>query len=125
MEITESQTARMLTNCKTDKAFVESNNGGKGFSRNVESLMRESGNTHTQVEWFHQGENKMARILSASTNVTNCIIWPKGWQDIWPQVYHDLTNASRTRKMVHDDLEDGLSGVVEKIISPEKTFIIM
>jgi predicted phage terminase large subunit-like protein len=125
MEITESQTARMFTKTKTEKAVVEANNGGLGFSRNVERLMRESGNTRTVIENFHQSENKMARILTNATTATNCVRFPEGWQEIWPTAYHDLTNASRTRKMVHDDIEDALSGVCERILAPQNTFAII
>jgi len=122
MELTEPQSALMLTNNKVNKAVIESNNGGRGFARNVEKLMRDNGNTFTQVEWFHQGENKMARILSNATSVTNCLRFPKNWKEAWPQVYGELSLASRTRKMAHDDIEDALTGVIEKIIGTKKSF---
>lgn len=116
MEVTERDAATMLTRLKCDRAVVEANSGGRGWARSVESKMRESGNTHTVVEWFHQTENKMARIISNSTSVTNCIRFPKGWETTWPQIYQELRSASRTRKMVHDDLEDFLTGIVEKLL---------
>jgi predicted phage terminase large subunit-like protein len=124
MEYTENATARMLTNLKCDKAIIESNNGGRGFARAVEKLMREMGNTHTVVEWFHQGENKQARILSQSTAVTNCIIMPKKWQDIWTQFYYDIMHLSRGGKWARDDAPDFLSGVIEKILAPPQDFHI-
>jgi predicted phage terminase large subunit-like protein len=122
MEKTEPQSAIMLTKNKVNKAVVESNNGGRGFARNIEKIMRDSGNTFTQVEWFHQGENKMARILSNATSVTNCLRFPSGWQEVFPQVYRELVLASRTRKMVHDDIEDCLTGVIEKILGNNTKF---
>jgi hypothetical protein len=67
----------------------------------------------------------MARILTNATTATNCVRFPEGWQEIWPTAYHDLTNASRTRKMVHDDIEDALSGVCERILAPQNTFAII
>ena len=41
------------------QALIESNNGGRGFARAVQSLARD-----VRVEWFHQSGNKEARILS-------------------------------------------------------------
>ena len=122
MEKTEPDTANMLTVNKVEKVVIESNNGGRGFARNIERIMREAGNTKTRVEWFHQGENKMARIISNATSVTNCLRWPEKWATIWPGVYRELTLASRTRKMVHDDVEDGVTGVVEKILTKNASF---
>ena len=116
MERTEPETANMLTRNKVNKVTIESNNGGKGFARNVERIMRDMGNTSTQVEWFHQGENKMARILSNATSVTNCLRWPDKWDIMWPSVYREMTLASRTRKMAHDDIEDCATGIIEKVI---------
>lgn len=116
MEITEQSVAKLLTAHKVSKVFIESNSGGRGFARNVERIMRELGNLHTYVESFHQSENKMSRILSNSTNVVNSIIWPDDWQTRWPKEYQELRSASRTRKMLHDDLEDMLTGLVEKCL---------
>lgn len=123
MEITERQAAIMLTNTKCDKAIIEANNGGRGWSRSVERIMRdELHNSRTMVEWFHQGENKMARILSNSSSVTNCLRFPKNWREVWPQVYNELTMANRMRKMLHDDIEDCATGVCEKIIGSTVKF---
>ena len=116
MDITEPQTARMLTENKVSKCHCEANNGGEGFSRNIARLMRELGNTATYVQSFTQTQNKMSRILSNATNVTNCLIWPEGWQNKWPQVYQEFRSASRTRKMLHDDMEDCATGCVEKCL---------
>lgn len=116
MEITERDAAVMLTKESCEKAVIEANNGGKGWARSVETKLREMGNSKTRVEWFHQGENKMARILSNSTAVTNCIRMPEAWATIWPQFYRDISLSSRTRKMAHDDAQDFLTGVIEKII---------
>jgi phage uncharacterized protein (putative large terminase), C-terminal domain len=116
MEITEPQTAKMLTDNNTTKVYVESNSGGRSFARAIERIMRENGNPHTYVEWFTQTANKMSRILTNSANVTNCLIWPEGWKDRWPQVYAEFRNASRTRKMLHDDIFDAATGLCEKCL---------
>lgn len=117
MESTEPRVARMLSARKTSKAYIESNNGGRGFARSVERIMREEGNLSTVVEWFHQTENKMARILSNATTVNNCILFPQGWKNIWPTLYAAVTSLGRQTKWLHDDAPDCLTGIVEKSLS--------
>lgn len=115
MEQTEPDTARMLTGANCNLARVESNNGGRGFARNIERLMRESGNRKTRVDWFHQSENKQARILSQATNVCNCILVPQGWALRWPEFHAEVTHLGRSGKWVHDDAPDMLTGIVENL----------
>jgi predicted phage terminase large subunit-like protein len=117
MEVTEGQAAYMISTKKTQKAWIESNNGGKGFARNVERLCREIAKySGCQFNWFHQGQNKVARILSTSTNVCNSIKFPHDWHTRWPDFYRHVTSAGRTTKWVHDDAFDLLAGIVEKSI---------
>ena len=59
MEVSEPLVAEMLLRSDTRQAAVESNNGGRGFARAVQSLA-----PGVRIEWFHQGGNKEARILS-------------------------------------------------------------
>ena len=121
MEITEPQTAAMFIEHKVNVADIESNNGGKGFARNVETIMRERyGWNRTKVQWFHQSANKMARILSASTGVMNHLYFPVNWKDRWPEFYEHITTFQREGKNAHDDAEDALSGVWEKLEANKK-----
>ena len=121
MEITEPQTAAMFIEHKVNVADIESNNGGKGFARNVETIMRERyGWNRTKVQWFHQSANKMARILSASTGVMNHLYFPVNWKDRWPEFYEHVTTFQREGKNAHDDAEDALSGVWEKLEANKK-----
>lgn len=113
MEITEPAVAEMLTKDHVGYSNIESNNGGRGFARNVISNLRKLGNRHTNVRWFHQGENKMARILSNSTGVMNNIYFPINWEDKWPEFAKHLKHYVRTGKNQHDDAEDCLTGVYE------------
>ena len=113
MEITEPAVAEMLTKDHVGYSNIESNNGGRGFARNVISNLRKLGNRHTNVRWFHQGENKMARILSNSTGVMNNIYFPINWEDTWPEFAKHLKHYVRTGKNQHDDAEDCLTGVYE------------
>ena len=113
MEITEPATAKMLTKHKVGCAIIESNNGGRGFARNVERECRERGNNHTTVKWFHQGQNKVARILSNSTGVMNNVYFPINWQDRWPEFATDISKYQKEGKNAHDDAPDCLTGVYE------------
>lgn len=113
MEITEPATADMLTRNNVGYALIESNNGGRGFARNVQRECKERGNNHTVIKWFHQGENKIARILSNSTGVMNNVLFPVGWQDRWPEFAKALTTYQKEGKNAHDDAPDCLTGVYE------------
>ena len=113
MEITEPATADMLTRNKVGNALIESNNGGRGFARNVERELRERGNYHTEIKWFHQNKNKVARILSNSTGVMKNILFPVNWQELWPEFANDLLKYQKEGKNAHDDAPDALTGVYE------------
>ncbi len=113
MEITEPETARMLTANNVGCAIIESNNGGRGFARNVERECRERGNKHTNIKWFHQSKNKIARILSNSTSVMNNVYFPVNWQDRWPDFSRDIKKYQKEGKNEHDDAPDCLTGVYE------------
>ena len=91
MEYTEPKTAEMLTKNNTDWADVESNNGGRGFARNVSRECREINNTRTFVNWFCQTENKQVRIFTKSSDVNNMTFFPVGWEKKWPEFYNAIT----------------------------------
>ncbi len=116
MEITEPKTAEMLVKNKTNKARIESNNGGRGFARNVEKLIWEKHNTRSVViTWFHQSENKMARILSQSSFVQEHIYFPVNWKDRWPTFYKHITSFMKEGKNKNDDAPDTLTGIAENV----------
>ena len=113
METTEPATARMLTANNVGCAIIESNNGGRGFARNVERECKELGNRHTNIKWFHQSKNKEARILSNSTSVMNNLYFPVNWEDRWPDFARAIKKYQREGKNEHDDAPDALTGVYE------------
>lgn len=113
MEVTEPATAEMLTRNNIGCALIESNNGGRGFARNVQRECKELGNKHTVIKWFHQSENKMARILSNSTGVMNNVLFPVGWQDRWPEFAKSMQKYQREGKNANDDAQDCITGVYE------------
>ena len=113
MEITEPATAEMLTRHNVGCAIIESNNGGRGFARNVERECIERGNGHTVIKWFHQSQNKAARILSNSASVINNVLMPINWRDRWPEFATAIMSYQREGKNAHDDAPDALTGVYE------------
>ena len=113
MEITEPATAQMLTINNVGCAIIESNNGGRGFARNVEKECKSLGNRHTNIKWFHQSKNKIARILSNSTSVMNNVYFPVNWEDKWPEFARDIKRYQKEGKNEHDDGPDALTGVYE------------
>ncbi len=111
MQVTEPLTARKLFENHVNSAKIESNNGGKGFARNVERLLWENHKTRQiNIEWFHQTENKMARILTGATFVENHVYFPKGWERKWQDFYVALTTFTKDGKNKHDD---GVEALVE------------
>ncbi len=116
MEVTEPETARILHENKVNVADIESNNGGRGFARQVERHLRENHNSNrTRVSWFHQSQNKQARILSNATWVMDHIYYPVNWRDKWPEYYKAMTTYQREGKNKHDDGPDATTGVAEKL----------
>ncbi|WP_201260029.1 phage terminase large subunit [Tissierella sp. P1] len=114
MEITEPHTAKILYENEVNKADIESNNGGRGFARAVERILKEKyGSNKTRVKWFHQSKNKQARILSNSTWVMDHIYYPINWRDKWPEYHKAMTTYQREGKNKHDDAPDATTGVAE------------
>ncbi|XAO13757.1 terminase large subunit [Terrisporobacter phage TVCOM_ph1] len=122
MEVTEEQTAKILYENKVNVADIESNNGGRGFARNVGSILNDKLKTnYTTIRPFHQSGNKQARILSNSTWVMEHIYYPCNWKDKWPEYYKAMVKYQRTGKNKHDDAQDATTGVVEKIANKNNT----
>lgn len=115
MEVTEPLLASRVNQLRVNKVVVESNNGGRGFKRNVERISREEGNSFTVFTSFTQTKNKMARILSASTGVMQNVLFPVDWKDRFPEFYKEISEYQRTGKNEHDDGADTLTGVYERL----------
>ncbi|HGK0875621.1 TPA: phage terminase large subunit [Streptococcus pneumoniae] len=116
MEVTEPLLARKLVENEVNLCWIESNNGGRGFARNVERLMRENhGTNQTTVKWFHQSKNKQARILTNATWLMEHVYFPEGWRNRWPELYKSLITYQREGRNAHDDAQDALTGIAEKI----------
>ncbi len=114
MEVTESETARRITNHGVQEAIIESNNGGRSFARKVEELCRTVFvNRKTAFRWFFQDKNKNERIFHNSNEVQNLTFFPEGWEHLWPKFYEAITHFSKIGKNAHDDAPDALTGTVE------------
>ncbi|CAI3682531.1 putative phage terminase protein [Clostridium neonatale] len=119
MSVTENETAKMLYQGNINKADIESNNGGEGFSRNVKRILKEKfGSNKTVIKPFHQSKNKEARILSNSTWVMEHIYFPSNWKDRWPEYYNAMIKYQREGKNKHDDAPDATTGIAEMINKP-------
>lgn len=116
MEVTEPAMARMLVDGKVNIADIESNNGGRGFSRAVERIVKtEYGTNHTIFRPFTQRKNKNARILTNATWVMEHIYFPENWRDRWKDYHEAMSKYQREGKNAHDDAPDATTGIAEKV----------
>lgn len=117
MEITEPMVAKALYEFNVGRAKIESNNGGRGFARQVGGILHDKYHSNkTRIKWFHQSQNKVARILSNSTWVMDHIYYPKNWRDKWPEYYDAMIKYQREGKNAHDDAPDATTGVAENSV---------
>lgn len=120
MEETEPATASMLYHNGVNVADFESNNGGRGFARQVRRILQDTYKSNkTVINTFAQTKNKAARILSNSTWVMEHIYFPTNWKDRWPEYYRAMTRYQREGKNANDDAQDATTGIAEKINAPQ------
>lgn len=111
MDVTEPETAKRLVDNHVNHAKIESNNGGRGFAKNVEKIVWEKYHTkQVAITWFHQTENKIARILTGSTFVQNHVYFPQNWQNKWPEFAEQVLSFSKEGRNKHDD---GVEALIE------------
>lgn len=113
MEWTETKLAEMITKWQVDLCNIESNNGGRGFARNVEANCRQIGNLRTRIKWYCQHENKEVRIFTHSADVQNMVKFPPKWTNTWSEFANTLLSYRKTGRNEHDDAPDCLTKVVE------------
>lgn len=123
METTEGETAALLTKNKVGECRIESNNGGRGFARNVERTCRELKNYTTSISWFHQKDNKDVRIFTKAAEVQNMIYYPSDWQKRWPKFARDIMGYMAAGGNAHDDGPDALTLIVENEV-PSNVWMI-
>lgn len=115
MEVTEPSQAKMLIKDEVNVSDIESNNGGRGYARQVERHMLEAGWNRTIINPFHQSKNKQARILSNATWVMEHIYFPENWKDKFPEFYQSMIKYQKEGKNKHDDAQDAVTGIAESI----------
>nr|DAM94626.1 MAG TPA: Terminase large subunit [Caudoviricetes sp.] len=111
-DVTTVTVPAMINRNGTQKAWVESNNGGAGFEKVIKKKVR------AITDPFYQGGNKESRIITASAMVNQHIIMPFGWETRYKAIYDHVTGFLRNfGANTHDDPEDGLTGIYEKEIA--------
>lgn len=111
-DVTTVTVPAMINRNGTQKAWVESNNGGAGYEKVIKKKVR------AITDPFYQGGNKESRIITASAMVNQHIIMPFGWETRYKAVYDHVTGFLRNfGANTHDDPEDGLTGIYEKEIA--------
>lgn len=113
-EITEPQVAKMITADQVTEAEFESNNGGKGYARNVERELHKLNNYKTVVKWTPQTANKEARILASSAWNTRHILMPPNWTHKYPDFAAEVLGYVAGGKNLHDDGVDVLATLYER-----------
>lgn len=114
MEITEQDVAKAYHEFKVNRARIESNSGGRSFARAVRRILNDELNTNfTDVSWFHQSKNKIARIISNAPWVMQHVYYPENWRDKWPDYHAAMTSFQREGENKHDDAPDCTTGVAE------------
>lgn len=113
-EITEPKVAKMITADNVTEAEFESNNGGKGYARNVERELQKLQNHKTVVKWTPQNSNKEARILSSSAWVAKNVYMPPNWTNKYPEFASEVLSYIAGGKNSHDDGVDVLATIYER-----------
>lgn len=110
MDYTEKELIDMHIKNKVNQSRIESNNGGKGFAKNIKKVI----GLYCNVIWFHQSKNKESRIFSNSGVVNRLMIFPKNWALMFPEFYKHITRFKKdVSNNKHDDCADALTGVYE------------
>lgn len=125
MEVTESAVAELLFNGEVNEAVIESNNGGRGFARNVESLLASQyGTNRCTIRTVTQTHNKESRILSSSAWVQNHVYMPPNWQKKYPEFYRQVMSYQKKGRNAHDDSVDVLAAIYEAITAVREPEVI-
>ena len=113
VELTEPQTADLIDKYRPDQILFESNNGGKGFARAVEELIKHP----KKIRWKHTSKNKETRIIMKSRIITENFYFRN--DDKISKEYmafmKELTSYSKMGKNKHDDAPDGITMLAELV----------
>lgn len=110
-DVTTLTVPNMINRNGTQKAWIESNNGGYGFEKVVRKKVK------ALTYPFHQTNNKESRIVSKAAFVNAQIVFPFGWETRFAYFYDHISRFLRNfGANKHDDAADMLTGIYEKEI---------
>ena len=112
METTEPATVQDIKETGCAEIKIESNNGGRGFARNIERLLAQTG-TPCSVVSVPQSKNKEARIMASETFVKRHVFMPPNWRQKYPEAYRNITTYMRGGRNQKDDEVDVLASLYE------------
>jgi predicted phage terminase large subunit-like protein len=113
IEVTQPEVAGMIINTECELMKIESNNGGKGYAREIRRLIE--GKSTCGIIYEPTTKNKETRILMNSGNIKN-YFWFRN--DYEPGSQYDsymraLTSYVRLGKNKHDDAPDATTALWE------------
>lgn len=111
-DVTTVTVPRLINEQGTQKVWIESNNGGSLWAKNIKSKVR------ANCVSFYQGANKESRIVSNAPFVNFSVVMPFGWENRYPKAHKAITEFLRKFDAnEHDDFADLLTGIYEKEIA--------
>lgn len=122
MEVTEPAVADVLIKNEVQYCKIESNNGGRGFTRAVQSILDRKGHSNIILDWYHQSANKEARILTNKHWIEQHCYFPYNWEHNHAEFYTALKTYTAQGKNKHDDAPDALTGAAEMCFTQEIKF---
>ena len=115
MEFTEDECTDILIRNNVNEAEFESNNGGRGFARNIDRKLKEKQYYKAVIKTYTQTKNKDSRILASASWVSNHVFFPPNWESKYKEAYKNLSSFQKNGKNKHDDIEDVLAGIYERV----------
>lgn len=116
VDVTTVTVPDMINRNGTQRAWIESNNGGSQFEKTVKRKVK------AITVPFYQGANKESRIVTNAPFVCQSVVMPFGWETRFPIAYKHLTEFLREFDANdHDDIEDCLTGIYEKEVADGNT----
>lgn len=113
VEITEPLVAQKIIDHRVDVMWIESNNGGYQFARNVRRLI--NGRSFCNVIALPTTKNKETRILMNAGYIKDYYHFRKDYKpgSEYDKFYRQFTGYVRLGKNVHDDAPDSVTGLAE------------
>lgn len=102
---------RQINTQGSQKAWIESNNGGEQFANTIKKKVK------ANVESFFNHSNKETRIVTNASAVMQSVIMPNDWESRFPRYHTKMTHFLRTfQANAHDDAPDCTTQAVEREI---------